>query len=241
MLLELALAAVTFIGLQFITAPYGRHDRPGWGPTAPARATWLVMESPASLLFAAIFLLGAHRAEVVPIVLLGLWQLHYAQRAFVYPFLMRGGTRMPIVLMLMAITFNTLNAYINARWISAFGTYATGWLTDPRFLAGAALFLVGYAVNLHSDRTLRGLRRPGETDYKIPYGGAYRWVSCPNYLGEIVEWLGWALATWSLAGLAFALYTMANLAPRAIAHHHWYRKQFDDYPSERRALVPYLL
>ena len=52
----------------------------------------------------------------------------------------------------------------------------------------------------------------------------------PNYLGEIVEWTGWALATWSLAGLAFAVYTAANLAPRAVANHDWYLSTFDDYP-----------
>lgn len=199
------------------------------------------MESPASLLFLAIYLTGDNRAQTVPLVLLGMWQLHYAQRAFVYPFLMRGGGRMPVALVAMAIAFNVLNAYVNARWISHFGAYAPGWLTDPRFLIGAAMFLGGLALNQRSDHTLRTLRGPGETGYKIPQGGTYRWVSCPNYLGEIVEWLGWALATWSLAGLAFAAYTMANLVPRALANHQWYRERFPDYPAERRALVPHLL
>ena len=71
-------------------------------------------------------------------------------------------------------------------------------------------------------------------------GGAFELVSCPNYLGEILEWCGWALATWSWPGLAFALYTIANLAPRAVTHHRWYRETFPDYPPKRRALVPYL-
>ena len=44
--------------------------------------------------------------------------------------------------------------------------------------------------------------------------------------------------TWSLAGLAFALFTACNLAPRAIANHRWYRQQFPDYPPRRRILVP---
>ena len=148
-----------------------------------------------------------------------MWQAHYLQRTFVYPFLMRGGARMPVAIMAMAIGFNVLNAYINARWVSDLGSYPVSWLADPRFLLGAALFLGGLALNLSADRTLRRLRGPGETGYRIPQGGAYRLVSCPNYLGEIVEWTGWALATWSLAGLAFALYTTANLAPRAIANH----------------------
>jgi protein-S-isoprenylcysteine O-methyltransferase Ste14 len=241
MLLELVLAVLTFAGLQFIVAPYGRHGRGGWGPTVPARVGWVVMECPAPLLFLGVYLTGARRAELVPLVLLAMWQAHYLQRTFVYPFLMRAGARMPVSLMAMAIAFNTLNAYINARWVSDLGTYPVSWLTDSRFLLGAALFVVGLALNLSADRTLRQLRQPGETGYRIPYGGGYRFVSSPNYLGEIIEWTGWALATWSLAGLAFALYTIANLAPRAMANHRWYHDRFPDYPAERRALVPYLL
>jgi 3-oxo-5-alpha-steroid 4-dehydrogenase 1 len=240
-LLEIALAVATALGLRFLTAPYGRHGRPGWGPTVPARVGWLVMESPAVLWFLAVYLTGAHRADTVPLVLLALWQLHYVQRAFVYPFLMRAGARMPLSIMAMAIAFNLLNGYVNARWVGDLGDWSTSWLADPRFLAGTALFLGGLAVNLDSDRRLRALRAPGETGYRVPYGGGYRWVSSPNYLGEIVEWFGWAMATWSLAGLAFALYTTANLAPRALANHRWYREQFPEYPAERRALVPHVL
>ena len=105
-------------------------------------------------------------------------------------------------------------------------------------MAGAALFLVGFGINLWADNTLRGLRHPGETGYKIPYGGLYRYISCPNYFGEIIEWIGWALATWSLPGLAFAVWTIANLAPRAWSHHQWYIKRFSEYPRERKALIP---
>ena len=86
-----------------------------------------------------------------------------------------------------------------------------------------------------------GLRKPGEAHYSIPHGGFYRYVSCPNYLGEIVEWIGWAILTWSLAGLAFAVFTIANLLPRALAIHRWYRKEFSDYPATRKAVIPFLL
>jgi protein-S-isoprenylcysteine O-methyltransferase Ste14 len=239
--LQFVLAALTVVGLRSVVAPYGRHGRGGWGPTVPARVGWVVMEAPASLAFLAFYLMGDHRGELVPLVLLGLWQIHYVQRAFVYPFLTRGDTRMPLAVAGMAICFNLLNAYINGRWISGLGTYDADWLTDPRFVGGVALFVGGYALNRSADRTLRGLRGPGETGYKVPQGGAYRWVSCPNYLGEIVEWVGWAIATWSTAGLAYAVFAMANLGPRALAHHRWYRETFADYPADRHALVPYVL
>jgi protein-S-isoprenylcysteine O-methyltransferase Ste14 len=66
----------------------------------------------------------------------------------------------------------------------------------------------------------------------------YQWISCPNYLGEIVIWIGWTVATWSPVAAAFALWTIANLVPRARSHHKWYQQQFENYPTERRALLP---
>jgi 3-oxo-5-alpha-steroid 4-dehydrogenase 1 len=84
------------------------------------------------------------------------------------------------------------------------------------------------------------LRQPGEGGYKIPQGGIYRYISCPNYFGEVLEWCGWALATWSLTGLTFAVWTFANLAPRARSHHAWYHSHFPTYPKERKAFIPWI-
>jgi protein-S-isoprenylcysteine O-methyltransferase Ste14 len=239
--LELALALPTFVALRFVTAPYGRHARAGWGRAVPPRIGWVVMETPAVLVFAATYLAGSHRAGAAPLALLVLWELHYLHRAFLFPLGIRGGAPLPASVMLLAVGFNVLNGWINARWISELGAYPVTWLADPRFLAGAALFAAGFVLNVTSDRALRRLRSPGETVHRLPRGGAFELVSCPNYLGELVEWTGWAIASWSPAGLAFALYTAANLAPRALSHHAWYRARFPDYPRRRRALLPFLL
>ena len=238
---EIVLGLATVLALVFVSAPYGRHTRAGWGPTLPVRWGWVLMELPCVVVFAAFFFTGAHSASLVPLVLLGFWQLHYLNRTFIFPFRLRtGDRRMPLLIPVLAIVFNVLNAWINARWIGHLGTYAADWFSDPRFVIGALVFLGGWVGNLHSDAVLRGLRAPGETGYKIPHGGLYRWVSAPNYLCEIVEWCGWALMTWSPAGLAFALYTAANLAPRAWSNHRWYQDKFKDYPKQRKALLPYL-
>jgi redox-sensitive bicupin YhaK (pirin superfamily) len=111
---------------------------------------------------------------------------------------------------------------------------------DEHLVVGVALFLVGMGINLWADTALIKLRATGD-GYQIPRGGLYEWISCPNYFGEILEWCGWALATGSLAGVAFAVYTAANIGPRAIDHHRWYRERFPDYPPERRALIPWVL
>jgi steroid 5-alpha-reductase/3-oxo-5-alpha-steroid 4-dehydrogenase 1 len=238
----IATAVPTLLYLLFRTAPYGRHGRAGWGPTVSPRFGWILMESPAVLAWLGIYLAGPNRAEMAPLALAAMWQAHYIHRTFIFPFRMRGdGRRMPLVIAASGAFFNVINAYVNARWVSTLGSYPDTWLTSPWFLAGAAVFAVGMAVNLHADTVLLNLRAPGETGYKIPRGGLYRYLTCPNYFGELLEWLGWTLATASLAGLSFFVFTAGNLLPRALAHHRWYREKFPEYPAERRALIPGVL
>lgn len=237
-----ALAAQSFVMLFWINAPYGRFSRSGWGPTIPSSIAWLLMESPAVLMFAAIYVHGANALDTVPLVLCAAWQFHYIVRALIYPMrLPDTGKRIPAIVVMLGFVFNIVNAYVNARWISHFGNYDPDWLSSAPFIAGITLFVIGWAINQHADNTLLSLRRPGETRYAIPRGGLFRYVSCPNYFGEMLEWAGWAVMSWSLAGVAFAVFTVANLLPRAVASHRWYRREFADYPASRRAVIPFLL
>src|SRR5688572_18323120 len=134
-------AAISAVVLLFLSAPYGRHARAGWGPQLPPRLGWVLMESPAVVGFVAWYATGEHRAELVPLRLLGLWQVHYLQRTFVFPLLMRGGRPIPIAVVAMALAFNSHNAYVNATWLSGYGHYPRAWLSDPRLWLGAAMFL----------------------------------------------------------------------------------------------------
>lgn len=235
-----ALAVIIFISLLFVVAPYGRHIRKDWGPTLDNKLGWVIMEASSPLVFMACFALGSNPTTFTSLCFFFLWEAHYIHRAFIYPFKIKGSAkRMSATVMSMGLLFNLGNAYLNGRYIFTFSHgYADQWLADPRFIIGVGVFIIGFIINRQADRTLRDLREYGESGYRIPYGKLYRWISCPNYLGEILIWTGWAIATWSLPGLAFAIWTAANLVPRARAHHAWYHKRFQDYPTERKALVP---
>jgi len=235
-----AVAVIVFVALFFIAAPYGRHTRKGWGYSVANKLGWVLMEAPAPLVFAGCLFFGTARITPVTLVFLVLWETHYLHRAFIYPFSLRGvARRMPLSIIGFGFIFNVMNGYLNGRYIFGFsGGYGNTWLTDPRFIVGVLLFITGYFINRQADLALRTLRKPGESGYKISDHRLYRWVSSPNYLGEITIWIGWAIATWSVAGLAFAFWTVANLLPRARANHVWYRQTFPNYPAERKALIP---
>ena len=240
----LVAAVVAGLALLFIQAPYGRYVRSGWGPTMSTRWAWIIMESPAVLAFLLFYVGGESASSTVSLVFLCMWLAHYVHRTFIYPLRMRGSEsrRTPVLIPGLALVFNIANAYLNGSWISsAEAAYSLEWLITPMFVIGSALFLLGFVINRWADAKLRALRPPGDSGYYVPHGGLYRWISCPNYFGEIIQWFGWAIATWSTAGLAFAVFTTANLAPRALSHHRWYREKFSEYPSERRALIPWVL
>jgi 3-oxo-5-alpha-steroid 4-dehydrogenase 1 len=237
-------AAVTAVILLLVDAPYGRHQKSGWGPTINTRLGWILMESPASVMFFYFYFTGANAANITCLVLLCLWQLHYLHRAFVYPFQIKikPGDRSPLMVIVLGGVYCAINGYLNGHYIGNYGQHLTPeWLQDPRFVIGVALFAFGYYLNKRSDKMLRDLRAAHPGEYRVPQGFGFRWVSMPNYLGEIITWTGFAMASWSLAGLSFVLFTMANLVPRALANHRWYLEKFPDYPKHRKAVLPYIL
>ena len=119
--------------------------------------------------------------------------------------------------------------------------YPDTWLSSPEFIIGFSIFLVGFFINNKSDSYLISLRKDRDGGYVIPEEGLFRFISCPNFFGEIIEWLGFAIMTWSVAGLAFFLWTFFNLVPRALSHHRWYKKTFPEYPEKRKAVFPFIL
>jgi 3-oxo-5-alpha-steroid 4-dehydrogenase 1 len=237
----LALGLLAFAVSLRVKAPYGRHQRPGWGPAIPNNLAWFLMELPALLVFNLVLFSGEGPRSSTGALIASLYSLHYAYRALIYPWMLRTrGKAMPLSVAGMAVIFNSVNGALLGTGLKAL-SYSPEWLLDPRFLGGAALFAAGMFTHLWADRYLISLRKSSDQGYRIPNGGLFRYVSCPNHLGEMLQWTGFALLTWSGAAAVFAAWTVLNVLPRSLAHHRWYMEHFPDYPSRRKALVPGLL
>jgi steroid 5-alpha reductase family enzyme len=225
-----------------IKAPYGRHVKTGWGPMIDNRLAWIFMEAPSLILVSILFISGKGEKPAVTWLFYALFAIHYFNRTFIFPLRLRTkGKKMPATVALMAVFFNLINGFIIGYYLGTIATnahYTADYTINASFYTGIILFCGGFVINWYADHILINLRKPGETGYKIPDKG---WISCPNHFGEIVEWTGFAIMTWSLAGLSFALWTFVNLMPRALQHHQWYKATFSDYPSGRKALIPYIL
>jgi 3-oxo-5-alpha-steroid 4-dehydrogenase 1 len=174
--------------------------------------------------------------------LLSLFVLHYVNRAIIYPLRAKLVKPMPVSMFAMSAAWTAFNGTMHGVWLGWYATFDANWSVDPRFIAGLALFFAGFYINCESDEILRNLRGPRQTGYYIPRGSLFDWVSAPNYFGETVEWTGFALAmggAW--VSVAFAVFTFANLFPRALSTHKWYKNKFGaQYPAERKAFFPFI-
>lgn len=172
------------------------------------------------------------------LLFISIWILHYFNRTIIYPLRIKTkGKKMPLTIACSAFFFNVINGFFNGYFIALINIEFLNYLL---IYFGLFLFLVGFFINVYSDNKLIKLRRNNE-GYQIPNGGFFNYISCPNFFGEIIEWLGFSIMTFNLASLSFLIWTCCNLVPRSLAHHKWYLNKFEKYPKNRKAIFPFLL
>lgn len=239
----MGIAIPVHITMFFVTAPFGRHTTTKWGVSINNKLGWILMEMPSLGLMLYFLFNGTYSLSNYSWVLFLLWILHYTNRTLIYPFRIKSTPKkMPLLIVVNAIVFNFMNAGLNGYFLAELsnGLYTQTWLSSFHFYVGLFFFLAGAFINLKSDSILIRLRKPGETGYKIPQGFLFKYISSPNLFGEIIEWTGFAIMARNVPALSFAVWTYANLVPRAKNHHDWYKRNFDDYPEERKVVFPFI-
>ncbi len=244
---------VVFIALYFVDAGYGKMRTEKWGPAINNKIGWCLMEAPVFIVVLFLYLrslnlYGGVTRNVPYWVFLLLFEAHYFQRSFIFPFMMKGKSKMPLVIMGLSVLWNLINGYIQGYWLFHIAPlykpelYTASWVTDPRFIIGICIFIIGMIINLHSDYVIRHLRKPGDTNHYLPKKGLYKYVTSANYFGEITEWFGFAILTWSPAGLLFFWFSCCNLVPRANSIWHRYQEEFpDEFDAKRlKRIIPFI-
>jgi len=239
----LTFGLITFVMLLFITAPYGRFSKNSWGPMISSKNGWIIQESVSPIIFAYFFITGIDTPSIAMWIFFIIWVGHYTNRSFIYPIRQKKAADMPIIIMFSAVFFNIINGFINGYYLgnlSGNRYQEIEYLQQPNFIIGLIIFIIGLIINLKSDTILLRLKKENK-GYQIPKSFLYKYISCPNYLGEILEWVGYAFMTFCMPGFIFACWTIFNLLPRALDHHKWYKNKFPDYPKNRKAIIPFML
>ncbi len=234
-----------FVCLYFVDAGYGKFRSDKWGYSINNKLGWFIMEFPALIPvgYAVIFILDCN-INNLPSIPLMYYILHYIYRSLIFPFLLKGKSQMPLAIALMGSTFNLVNSTL----ISFYTVYlpltkpATAGLHNPWiYMLGFFLMIYGFNIHRKADHTIRNLRKPGDTKHYLPTGGLFNYVTSANYLGELVEWIGFALMVNNPAGWMFVWWTAANLVPRAHAINKKYRAEFgDEAVGKRKRIIPFI-
>ena len=172
------------------------------------------------------------------VVFIVLWIIHYFNRTVIYPLRIKTkGKKIPIAIVASAFFFNMVNGILNGYFLTLLQFES---ISELYLILGFIIFIIGFYINISSDNLLIKLRT-NQKGYVIPNGKLFNYVSCPNFFGEIIEWLGFAIMTLNPGSLSFLIWTICNLIPRSKAHHKWYKENFENYPKKRKAVIPYLL
>ena len=238
------IAVFVFIALYFVKAGYGIFRTKQWGLSINNKAAWVMMEAPVFIVMLYMWASNGASTALPAFLALLLFELHYFQRSFVFPLMMKGKSSMPIAIITMGIVFNVINGFLIGTSLFVFPptdfSEGAAYLTHPTAITGIAIFFIGMGINIHSDHVIRHLRKPGDTRHYLPAKGFYRYVTSANYFGELVEWTGFALLCSTPAALLFVVWTAANLVPRAAAIHKHYREEFGDAVGSRKRVIPFI-
>ena len=185
--------------------------------------------------------------DLVVQVAAGCWTFHYTKRIletlFIHKF--SHGT-MPI-----------MNLFKNSSYYWGFAAFISYYVNHPLYTpplyrdlqlyVGLAIFIVSELGNFSIHVALSNLRRSGSTERKVPTAtnNPFTWlfslVSCPNYTYEVAAWFGFSFMTQCLPALIFAFLGFLQMTIWAIGKHKSYRKEFENYPRGRSAIVPFLI
>lgn len=257
------LALVTVACVTFFHAPYGRYAAETIVPvTVQTQAAWVLQEMPTLLAVAYrwVSLWHADHEIVVHWPLAICFLVHYIHRTLIFPLRIRPSKPTPVHVMLLANVYCCFNGSLQAATFVSTSSIASE-LSPPNLTlscGGLIVFALGLYINIRSDNILIALRRTrsfassGASGYQIPQGFLYNYVSCPNFFGECLEWVGFAVVAvgyfnwdlaYALAGFSFAVYTASNTIPRGVKHHQWYLNTFGDayLKLQRKAAVPGIL
>lgn len=147
------------------------------------------------------------------------------------------------------------NVYRNCFYYWSFAVFIAYFANHPYYTPvsekqmyiGFGLGIVCQLANFYCHILLRNLRPvDGKGGYQVPRGFLFNYITCANYTTEIYQWLGYNIATQTLAGYSFLVVAALIMTDWARGKHRRLRKIFDGkegrpkYPRRWIILPPFL-
>lgn len=232
------------------------------GPQIAWRTVFLV-EYFGPILFHSLFFYGfrelypgQYTLSFTQILLYDLSLIHFTKREYETLFVHKfSNSTMP----LFNIFKNSFHYWILNGVLCGFFTYTPEFLHPDnkigRFLfhvndfsvptslvIGVLILLCEYA-NYLTHVNLSQIRDKDPKSYQIPYGFGFDLVTCPNYLFEILAFVGMTILSGNWSYFVFTMVAAVQMYIWAVGKHKRYLKTFGDKYKKlnRKLLIPYVL
>lgn len=243
-LLQISLFAAIgmMIFVTFKPIPYGKTYTRGTsllGLEITDRVAVIIanLPGPVIFLYAQLYYPNGDVTSIPSLLYLG----HYVHRTLIYPWFRKTSSKVwPLETLIYFAVTNFLLGITFARGLIFGGTRHHIAIQ----CACAVVFIACAIVAGVHDYKLCALRRAGDNGYQIPQGLLFTWISGPNYLFELLQWVAY------LVFLPFGFYTAVtgiwvavNVTGRAEANHDAYVKKLfknGKYPEDRAPYVPFV-
>lgn len=173
-----------------------------------------------------------------------LFQLHFIKRELETMYLHKfSANTMPA----FNIFRNSFFYWVFAGVIAAYDVYAPGSSSARTQLglldyAGFALWFNGEVCNYLVHKHLAGLRKPGGTERGIPRCIGSHLVTSPNYMFEVIAWVGVIIISRSWAVVLFILIGISYMRDWSKAKERALRQEFGDrYKPKKYTMLPGLI
>lgn len=148
----------------------------------------------------------------------------------------------------LCLTDQLNNTGINSTIIGPSEVVFKGNFFAWNYVLGVIIFIGASVLQFQSHYILANLRKDNTgkivtLEHSIPRGGMFNILSCPHYFAEILIYLSLSLifggqsSTWWMV----CCFVTTNQIIVGLFNHHWYHQKFKDYPSSRKAVLPYVL
>ncbi len=188
------------------------------------------------IVFATVFLSGNHAKTEITWIFFSFWIIHFTVK-IVFNLINPSHHETQIANTKMLSAIVSINALINGYCLGwLWPAYAVSWMQNMAFISGSLILGLGFLIQITAN--IRMTPKKNETDALD--SGLHKIVFCPGYLGEILQWGGFAMITWNSSAAAAFCWMLATLLAQATSQKHKYLLQFPELPATRKALIPFI-
>lgn len=120
--------------------------------------------------------------------------------------------------------------------------YIEQQLFDFWIILESIAILIAFVIQIKIDFYLTGQRFVGPKGYRPLKGGLFDYVSCPNYLCELIIWICWGLILELNFGvISMWVWLIPTIYVRAVHRHRWLHRTFKgNLPKKQTPIFPFI-